>query len=174
MARKGVFLGLGSNLGDRERHLAEGLRALARRGFRPTRLSALYETEPVGGPPQGWFLNVVAQGETDLAAEELLEACLAAEGDLGRERQERWGPRTLDVDILLFDDELRDTAVLTVPHPRLAERLFVLAPLAELASERPHPRLGQSLGELLARCPDRSQVRSLGRSLTGVLQGEPS
>jgi 2-amino-4-hydroxy-6-hydroxymethyldihydropteridine diphosphokinase len=163
MAREGVFLGLGSNLGDREAHLAQGLRGLARRGFRWTRLSTLYETEPVGGPPQGWFLNMVAQGETDLDAEELLVACLATEEDLGRERRERWGPRTLDIDLLLYGDELRDTPSLILPHPRLAARLFVLGPLDELAPQLRHPRLGCSVAELRASCADRSQVRSLGR-----------
>ncbi len=166
MAREGVFLGLGSNLGDRERYLSEGLRSLARRGFRPVRASVLYETEPVGGPPQGWFLNMVSQGETDLQPEELLAACLETEEELGRERETRWGPRTLDLDLLLFGDEVRDTPMLTLPHPRLAERLFVLVPLSELAPDLRPPRLGLSVAELRERCADPSRLKSLGRRLT--------
>ena len=157
-ARPPVFLGLGSNLGDREENLIRGLRLLEGAGFAVAARSSLYETEPVGGPPQGPYLNQVVRGETDLSPEALLAACLAAEAALGRVRRERYGPRTLDVDILLYGDLVQDAPKLEIPHPRLHERLFVLVPLAEVGALAVHPRLGLTVAELKARCPDRSQV----------------
>ena len=153
-----VFLGLGSNLGDREAAIEGALAGLAARGFRLTRRSSLWLTEPVGGPPQGWFLNAVAEGETALRPEALLEACLATEREWGRVRDVRNGPRTIDVDILLFGGERRDLPGLVIPHPRLHERRFVLAPLAEVAPGLVHPVLGLTVEELLARCRDGSAV----------------
>jgi len=154
-----VFLGLGSNLGDREAALEGALERLAVLGFRVTRRSSLWLTEPVGGPPQGWFLNAVAEGETALRPEALLEACLATEREMGRVRAERNGPRTIDVDILFFGDERCASPGLVIPHPRLHERRFVLEPLAEIAPRFVHPALGLTVRELLARCPDASLVR---------------
>jgi len=154
-----VFLGLGSNLGDRESAIAGALERLAARGFRTTLRSSLWLTEPVGGPPQGPFLNAVAGGETELGPEALLEACLATEREMGRVRAERNGPRTIDVDVLFYGAERRDAPGLVLPHPRLHERRFVLAPLAEVAPGLVHPILGVTAAELLARCPDLSFVR---------------
>ena len=154
-----VFLGLGSNLGDREAAIERALARLGDRGFRVAVRSSLWLTEPVGGPPQGWFLNAVAGGETALPPEALLEACLATEREMGRVRAERNGPRTIDVDVLLYGEERRDTPGLALPHPRLHERRFVLAPLAEIAPGLVHPVLGLTVAELLARCPDASAVR---------------
>ena len=153
-----VFLGLGSNLGDRESAIEGALARLAARGFRTTLRSSLWLTEPVGGPPQGFFLNAVAGGETALAPEALLEACLATEREMGRVREERNGPRTIDVDILFFGGERRDVPGLVIPHPRLHERRFVLAPLAEIAPALVHPVLGLAVADLLDRCADRSAV----------------
>jgi 2-amino-4-hydroxy-6-hydroxymethyldihydropteridine diphosphokinase len=158
MPRATVFLGLGSNLGDREAQLRRALAGLARRGMELGPRSSLYETEPVGGPPQGWFLNAVARGETELSPEALLAACLEVEAEQGRVRAERNGPRSIDVDILLYGDRVIDAPGLRIPHPRLQERRFVLEPLAELAPALRHPVSGLSMRELLARCPDTADV----------------
>jgi 2-amino-4-hydroxy-6-hydroxymethyldihydropteridine diphosphokinase len=154
-----VFLGLGSNLGDREAALAGARSGLEARGVRIVSLSSLYLTEPVGGPPQDWFLNAVAEAATVLPPEEVLEACLEVEREHGRVRGPKDGPRTLDIDVLLYGDGRREGKGLTLPHPRLAERRFVLVPLAEIAPGARHPVLGLTAAEMLARCPDPSEVR---------------
>jgi len=154
-----VFLGLGSNVGDREEALEQAVRGLAERGFATTRRSSLWHTEPVGGPPQEWFLNSVVEGETPLRPRALLEACLDTERALGRVRRERDGPRRIDIDILLFAEEHIEEPGLLVPHPRLAERRFVLEPLHELAPHFVHPVLGIDVSTLRRRCSDTSQVR---------------
>lgn len=128
-----VFLGLGSNLGDRERFLAD---ALATLGGSVVAVSDVYSTDPVGGPGgQGAFLNLVVQLETDLDPYALLGVCQRLESAAERVREVRWGPRTLDVDVLWIDGVRLDDPELTVPHPRMFQRRFVLAPLAELAPE---------------------------------------
>jgi 2-amino-4-hydroxy-6-hydroxymethyldihydropteridine diphosphokinase len=154
-----VFLGLGSNLGDREAAIDDALARLAGRGVSVRARSSTWLTEPVGGPPQGWFLNAAVGVETDLEPVDLLAAALAVEHEMGRVRAERNGPRTIDVDLLLFGDRRIDAPGLTVPHPRLHERRFVLAPLAEIAPTLVHPTLGATIAALLERCPDPSRVR---------------
>jgi 2-amino-4-hydroxy-6-hydroxymethyldihydropteridine diphosphokinase len=158
-----VFLGLGSNLGDREAALAAARRGLEARGVKIVRESALYLTEPVGGPPQGAFLNAVWEAETALAPEELLAACLDVERAEGRVRGVKDGPRTLDIDVLLYGDVRRDGPGLTLPHPRLAERRFVLVPLAEIAPDARHPVTGRTAAEMLAGSADRSAVEPYRR-----------
>ncbi|MDJ0953400.1 MAG: 2-amino-4-hydroxy-6-hydroxymethyldihydropteridine diphosphokinase [Acidimicrobiia bacterium] len=123
-------IGLGSNLGDRARHIADAVGALSELDTL-VRVSPLYETAPVGGPEQGPYLNAVAVVDTELTPQELLQQCLAIERDAGRERRERWGPRTLDLDLLLYGDAEIDEDGLTVPHPRMTERRFVLEPLLD-------------------------------------------
>ena len=154
-----VFLGLGSNLGDRLAALDEAVRQLGSRGFRTTARSSTWQTEPVGGVPQGWYLNAVVAGETELLPEELLSACLDVERSMGRVRAERNGPRLIDVDILFFGDEQREEPGLVIPHPRLHERRFVLEPLFEIAPTLRHPTLGLSVAELREQCSDTSAVR---------------
>jgi 2-amino-4-hydroxy-6-hydroxymethyldihydropteridine diphosphokinase len=142
-----AYLALGSNLGDRLETLRRAVRLLhARPGVEVVRSSRVYETEPAG-PPQPTYLNAVLEVRTELEPRELLEACLAVERELGRARAERWGPRTLDVDVLTYDDLEVDEPDLVVPHPRMHERGFVLVPLRELD---PDPRLpgGRSLATL--------------------------
>jgi 2-amino-4-hydroxy-6-hydroxymethyldihydropteridine diphosphokinase len=123
-------IGLGSNLGDRARHITDAVGSLSQAGSL-VRVSSLYETAPVGGPEQGPYLNAVAVIETDLPIRDLLMRCLDIEKEHGRERRERWGPRTLDLDVLLYGEQVVTGPDLTVPHPRMAERRFVLEPLLE-------------------------------------------
>jgi 2-amino-4-hydroxy-6-hydroxymethyldihydropteridine diphosphokinase len=156
-----AFLGLGSNLGDRAAALAAACSGLARLGFMARLHSSFYWTEPVGGPPQEWYLNAVLGGPTTLTPRELLEAALAIEREAGRVRAERYGPRTLDIDLLLHGDQVLAEPDLTLPHPRLHERRFVLTPLAEIAPAARHPLLGVDMATLLARCPDHARVERL-------------
>jgi 2-amino-4-hydroxy-6-hydroxymethyldihydropteridine diphosphokinase len=162
-----VFVGLGANVGDREQNLLAARRGLEARGFRVTAMSSLYHTEPVDAPPQEWFLNAVAGGETALSPEALLEACLDTERALGRVRDVPRGPRTIDLDLLLYEDVVRDGPGLVVPHPRMHERRFVLVPLAEIAPGARHPVLGLTAAEMLRRCSDRAQVQPHERSVRG-------
>lgn len=128
-----AFLGLGSNLGDRRRNLRDAVDTL---GEQVVAVSSMYETEPVGGPPrQDDYLNVVVQLDTALEPRQLLAVCHRLESAAGRVRDVRWGPRTLDVDILWIDGVTLDSEDLTIPHPRLFKRRFVLVPLSELAPE---------------------------------------
>jgi 2-amino-4-hydroxy-6-hydroxymethyldihydropteridine diphosphokinase len=129
-----AFVGIGSNLGDRETHLRSAIDLLAAEdGIEVVAVSRLRETEPVGPVEQGPFLNGAVQVTTDLPPGQLLERLLAVEQRLGRVRGERFGPRTIDLDLLVYGDEVVEEAGLTVPHPRLHERKFALEPLAELA-----------------------------------------
>lgn len=132
-----AFLGLGSNLGDREALLRAAVAELdAADGVRIVAKSSLYETPPWGPVPQGPYLNLCVGIETALSASELLELCLAIERVHGRERLVRWGPRTLDIDLLVYGEARIDEPKLVVPHPRMLERAFVLVPLAEIAGDR--------------------------------------
>jgi 2-amino-4-hydroxy-6-hydroxymethyldihydropteridine diphosphokinase len=139
-----AYVGLGANLGDRESTIRAALAALP--GV--VAVSELRETDPVGVTDQPRFLNGVAALETELGARELLETLLAVERELGRERRERWGPRTIDLDLLLYGDAVIDERGLTVPHPRLHERRFALEPLAELEPELAIPGRGRVIDVL--------------------------
>ena len=142
---KTVYLSLGSNVGDRKRMLAEALALLPD----VTRVSAIYETEPQEVTDQPWFLNQVVEMETDLFPMQLLARIQKIERALGRKRTQPKGPRTIDIDILLFGNAVIDTAKLQVPHRGLAQRRFVLEPLATLAPQLRHPVLRRSIRELL-------------------------
>jgi 2-amino-4-hydroxy-6-hydroxymethyldihydropteridine diphosphokinase len=159
-----VYLGLGGNLDGPVRHLAAARRALERGGVRVRIGSSLYETEPFGKADQPWFINQVLMGETDLSPLELLRLAQKIEAENGRRPGPRNGPRPLDIDILLMEDVFLETPTLTIPHPRLADRRFVLVPLAEIAPRLRHPLLGLTMTRLLRECPDRSAVRTLSRS----------
>lgn len=154
-----ALIALGSNLGDREANLRAALAHLAADGrVRVVAVSRLVETDPVGGPPQGRYLNGAAIVETDLAPAALLAAMLDAERAAGRRRDPaghavRWGPRTADLDLLLADDLVIDTPDLVVPHPRMAERRFVLAPAAEIAPDWVHSVLRRTMAALLEDLP---------------------
>jgi 2-amino-4-hydroxy-6-hydroxymethyldihydropteridine diphosphokinase len=146
-----ALIGLGSNLGDRRAMLEGAIAALAATpGVQVRRVSSFRETEPVGGPPgQGAYLNTAAVLETTLEPPDLLHVLQAIEARHGRIRTVRWGERTLDLDLLLFDDRVIETTELAVPHPRLAERRFVLEPLAEIAPDAVEPRSGRTIAALL-------------------------
>ncbi|MCD6430971.1 MAG: 2-amino-4-hydroxy-6-hydroxymethyldihydropteridine diphosphokinase [Deltaproteobacteria bacterium] len=150
MSEREVFIGFGSNLGDRCLLINQALQALS---DLPTiflkKLSSLYETAPVGYLEQGVFLNGVVLVKVSLSATELLERLLSIENSLGRVRKERWGPRTIDLDILFYGEQKIDEVDLIVPHPELVKRMFVLEPLHEIAPDWLHPGFGGTISELL-------------------------
>lgn len=156
---KPVYLSLGSNIGDRAANIAWAIAALGARGVRVTRQSSLYETEPLELREQPWFLNCVAQAETDLMPRQLMNVLLDIEREMGRTRRVPKGPRLIDMDILFFGASVVRTPELEIPHPRMAERRFVLVPFAEIAPEARHPTLQKSVAQLLTETPDRSEVR---------------
>jgi len=154
-----VYLSLGSNLGDRAANLKAAIAALPSASLHVRRVSSFYETEPVDYLDQPWFLNCVVEGETDSRPIELLQALRAIESHLGSKKVFAKGPRLLDIDILLFGDLSLDTPELQIPHPRMFERKFVLAPLAEIAPQLQHPSWPVTANGLLARSTDTSSVR---------------
>lgn len=156
---KAIYLSLGSNIGDRALNVARAIEALPPRGVRVVRQSSLYETEPVELRAQEWFLNCVAEVETDLTPQELLHALLEIERSMGRLRVRPKGPRIIDMDILFFGSAIVGQAGLQIPHPRMVERRFVLVPFAEIAPGAVHPALKKTITELLVETPDKSEVR---------------
>lgn len=143
-----AYIGLGSNIGDRERYLNEALQSMNCRQSRLVKVSRFYSTKPVGYTEQKDFLNCVAKLKTRLTPGELLRFLQNIERCLKRERTVKWGPRTIDLDILLYDDRIINEETLEVPHPRMHERLFVLVPLAEIAPDVIHPVLKQPVVKL--------------------------
>lgn len=158
-----AYLALGSNLGNRLAFLRGGRDILAKSpAIELIQASGVYETEAVGGPADNpLFLNAVLEIQTTFDPEQLLEACLAAEDEFGRSRPIRWAPRTLDIDILLYADRVLCEEDLTIPHPRLQERAFVLAPLLEIAPDLKHPLLDQTITELAASCSGVAELAPL-------------
>jgi 2-amino-4-hydroxy-6-hydroxymethyldihydropteridine diphosphokinase len=155
-----AYVGLGSNLGDRAGHLLLALRGMLDAGLDVIRVSSIYETEAVEYEDQPAFLNMVAElrGSTLPSPEQTLARMLRIEYALGRTRDVHMGPRTVDLDLLIFKDQQVETEFLTVPHPRLATRRFVLEPLNELVPGLVHPVLGKPISELLSQTKDRSSV----------------
>lgn len=155
-----AYVGLGSNLGDRAGNLLLAVRGMMDASLEVVRLSAIYETEAVGTFPQPAFLNMVAEvrGSTLPTPEQMMARLLRIEYALGRTRAVPLGPRTIDLDLLLFRSEKRDTQYLTLPHPRLHQRRFVLEPLAQLCPDLVHPTLRQTVGELLLQSADTAAV----------------
>ena len=154
-----VYLGLGANVGDREALLKSALDKLQSPKLRLLRVSNLYETEPIGLREQAWFLNLAAEFECDLFPRQLLQRCLRVERELGRKRTVVNGPRTIDIDILLFGSAVIKTADLEIPHPRFRERRFVLAPLAELNPTLRDPVTGRTIAEMLNGLRDQTVRR---------------
>ena len=161
---KTVYLGLGSNLGDRQKNLEAALAKLAASDLRVGRVSSVWETEPVGFTAQRWFLNLAAEIETELFPMQLLARIAKIEQALGRVRTVPNGPRTLDIDILLYGRAVIHSAKLEVPHPRMGERRFVLAPLAELVPDLRHPVSHQTIRAMLEAAPAQT-VRKLDLKL---------
>jgi 2-amino-4-hydroxy-6-hydroxymethyldihydropteridine diphosphokinase len=151
---KTAYFSLGSNIGDREANLRAALDRL-----QPTRVSSIYETEPVDYTDQAWFLNIAAEIQTDLMPRQLLAFTQRIERELGRVRTFAKGPRTIDIDILLFGSTIVRTKELEIPHPRMAERRFVLRPLAEIGPDLRHPETGRSVREMLEALADTVVVR---------------
>ncbi|MBB4833243.1 2-amino-4-hydroxy-6-hydroxymethyldihydropteridine diphosphokinase [Staphylococcus hominis] len=145
-----AYLGLGSNIGDRKQLLLTAIDLIGNiKGIKVTKQSSIYETAPIGYTDQPNFLNLCLEIETKLSPQQLLKHCLDIEQQLHRVREIRWGPRTLDIDILLYSDNIIETDNLSVPHPRMQERAFVLIPLNDIASDKQDPRLNQKIRDLV-------------------------
>lgn len=161
-----VFIGIGSNLGDRRANVQEAMKRLGEMdGTRVVRASSLYESEPHGNA-KTWFVNAVVELDTEMLIDPFLKAIQAIEQAMGRKRVKgkRWGSRIIDLDILLWNNDVIGKRNLKVPHPELHKRRFVLLPLAELAPQFIHPTLGQSISTLLASSPDEKRVTLLPRA----------
>ena len=166
-----VYLGLGSNLGNREANLRAALRGLWRMG-RVEAVSSLYETEPAGGPAQPPYYNAACRLETGLEPRPLLRFLQGLERELGRRPGgERWAPRPIDLDVLLYEDRIVDEEGLVVPHPRLAERAFALVALAEIAADVRHPATGKTVAELLKAMDMQGVPRLVGEGGWDGLEG---
>jgi 2-amino-4-hydroxy-6-hydroxymethyldihydropteridine diphosphokinase len=152
-----AYIGIGSNVGDRETNCRRAIELLAEAG-RVAGVSSLYRTEPVGYHEQEDFINAVAAVETDRTPDDLLKVCHAIEDRLGRKRGLRWGPRTADLDILLYGSQVVIQPGLSIPHPRMAMRKFVLVPLAEIAPDAVNPQLHRTAAQLLDELHDRHLV----------------
>ena len=143
-----IYIALGSNLGDKEINLKEALLRLAKKGIKICKVSDFIATRPYGVTDQPDFLNAVAEVETDISPAELLQVLLQTEREMGRLRLRRWGERNIDLDLLLYDGQTIDLPELKVPHPDMQNREFVLKPLAQIAPDAVHPKLGKTIGQM--------------------------
>lgn len=154
-----AYIGVGSNLGDAARNCELAVRALsADPESRLAEVSPFYRTEPMGKKDQGWFVNAAVALETHRPPRELLDFLQTIEREMGRERREKWGPRIIDLDLLFYGDQVIQMEGLTVPHPRLHERRFVLTPLHDIAPNLRHPLLGKTISALLSGLPEGEKV----------------
>ncbi|MCX7792956.1 MAG: 2-amino-4-hydroxy-6-hydroxymethyldihydropteridine diphosphokinase [Thermodesulfovibrionales bacterium] len=147
-----VYIGIGSNLGNREENCLRAIRLMEGRGIRVLKRSSLYETEPWGVTDQPLFINMVIEAETDLKPEELLSELKSIECIMGRVETIKWGPRIIDLDILFYNDLILKSPELKIPHPYIQERSFVLKPLSEIAPDLEHPILKKRIRELVSLC----------------------
>jgi len=161
---KVVYLSLGSNLGDRAKNLQQAISALGNFG-KVLAVSSIYETEPVEVTAQPWFLNCVVAFDTQKMPKQLLAAILAIEQGMGRKRTQHKGPRSIDIDVLLFGNAIVDTATLTIPHPAMHQRRFVLEPMAEIAPDVRHPVFKRTMRELRDALPPGQGVKKLSHGL---------
>lgn len=158
------FLCLGSNLGDREENLEQAHSLLRKEGIRIIQLSSVYETQPVDLPSQPWFYNQVIEVEAEIAPLGLLSLIKRIERSMGRKTPIQKGPRVIDIDILLAEDKVIHTEELSIPHPRLDKRNFVLIPFAEISPETVHPLIKENIQNLLEKSSDRSTVKSVKKT----------
>ncbi len=154
-----VYIALGTNVGDRDQNLREALRQLAESNIHIQNISSIYETEPVDFLEQAWFLNAALEAQTDLPPLDLLRSLRAIESSMGSKKPFAKGPRLIDLDILLYNNQSIDTPELQIPHPRMLDRRFVLTPLAEIAPNLHHPNWPAAASQLLAELKDPSTVR---------------
>lgn len=154
-----VYLSLGSNDEDAIGKILDAIeRIMSLGGVTPAGLGSFYESEPQGVKDQPWFVNTAMAARLELAPEKLLARLKEIEHDMGREPGERWGPRVIDIDIVFYDDRVMDSPALTIPHPRAAERRFILQPIVDINPRMIHPALGKTVSELLAALPETGQA----------------
>jgi len=158
-----VYLSLGSNMGDPVENCRKAIEEIKKvKGIKVSLSSSFYETAPVGYKNQANFINAAVRIETELSPMDLLEAIKRMEKDLGRRDTFRWGPRVIDIDILLYDDTVIESERLRIPHPGMLERAFALIPLAEIGPEAIHPHAGKTIAELAGKYSDSGDIKRLG------------
>jgi len=174
MVKQEIYIGLGSNLGDRLANIKKAIELMRKEGIEIIDESSTYETEPFGYKEQGWFLNSVVKGKTELSPSRLWKSLEKIEKSMGREREVKWGPRIIDLDLLFYGNRMLNGKQLQVPHPELHKRKFVLVPLAEVAPKLVHPVFKKTISELLTDLRDNSKVKLLqgfGRFQSGRRKG---